>query len=109
MVQRMGGEQAFASFVNLQMKQIPVGAIKNVTLGKILQHVKTGKDEQCIVEQNMEISLEGNHFIKKTYLVGESLNGGNSWTFFDASTKTLLSPKDIKPDLSPELKIPAIQ
>src|SRR3954451_1169729 len=43
MVQRMGGEQAFASFVNLQMKQLPDTAIKNVSLGKILQVVKTDK------------------------------------------------------------------
>src|SRR3982751_1755424 len=41
MVKRMGGTEAFASFVNLQMKQIPDNAIKSISLGKILQIVKT--------------------------------------------------------------------
>ena len=109
MVQRMGGEKAFASFVSMQMTQLPDSAIRTVSLGKILQVVETGTDKQCVVEQNMEISVEGRNFNKKTYLVGQSLDGGNSWTFFDASTKTLLAPKDIKPDLSPELKIPAVK
>jgi hypothetical protein len=109
MLQRMGGEKAFASFVSLQMKQLPDSAVKTVSLGKILQVVNTQNDKQCVVEQNMEISVEGRNFTKKTYLVGQSLNGGNSWTFFDASTKTLLAPKEIKPDLSSELKIPTPQ
>jgi hypothetical protein len=39
--------------------------------------------------------------------VGESLNGGNSWTFFDASNGGLVTAKDIKPNISPELTIPA--
>jgi hypothetical protein len=108
MVKRMGGEQAFASFVDLQMKQFPDSAIKAVSLGNILQVVKTDKDKQCVVEQNMEINVEGRNFNKKTYLIGQCLDGGNSWTFFDASTKTLLAPIDIKPDLSPELKIPSV-
>lgn len=106
MTKRMGGPEAFASFINTQMKQIPDPAVKDIALGKILQVVKTPEDEQCIVEQNMTLGLGGNTFNKTTYLIGESLDRGSTWTFFDASTKTTLSPIDIKPNLSPELKIP---
>jgi hypothetical protein len=50
MTKRMGGTEAFASFINLQMKQIPDSNTKSITLGKILQVVTTTKDQQCVVE-----------------------------------------------------------
>lgn len=106
MIQRMGGVEAFASFVQLQMKQVADTSITDLSLGKILQVVKTPIDEQCVVEQKIQMQLEGFEVNKTTYLVGESLDKGKTWTFFDASTKTLLSPKEIKPDISPELQIP---
>jgi hypothetical protein len=105
MMKMMGGQQAFASFIGEQMKQIPDTAIKKLETGKILQVVKTNKDQQCVVEQKMEMHLEGTTISSTTYLIGESLDGGKNWTFFDASTKAM-APKDIKPDISPELKIP---
>jgi hypothetical protein len=107
MTSRMGGPEAFASFISVQMKQIPDSTIQSITIGKILQVVKTAKDEQCVVEQNMKMEQHGTTLDKTTYLVGESLDNGETWTFFDASTKTGLLPKDIKPDISNELQIPA--
>lgn len=106
LTKRMEGDTAFAAFVALQMKKIPRNAIKDVRLGRILQVVKTPHDEQCVVEQQMTMEVDGVEFDKTTYLVGESRDGGNAWTFFDASTKTALTAKEIKPDLSDELKIP---
>src|SRR5207253_1848763 len=72
MTKMMGGPEAFASFINAQMKQIPDSAIKSVALVKILQVVKTPKDVQCVVEQNMKMELHGISRDKTTYLVGES-------------------------------------
>jgi hypothetical protein len=107
MTKIMGGQQAFASFIAQQMKQIPDTAIKKIELGKVLQVVKTPKDQQCVVEQNMQIVMEGVDLSRTTYLVGESLDNGKTWTFLDASTKSGVTPKQLKPDLSDELKIPA--
>lgn len=106
MTRRMGGAEAFASFINTQMKQVPDSAIQNIALGKILQVVKTPVDMQCVVEQNMTMRSAGTTMEKTTYLIGESTDNGQNWTFFDASTKTMLSAKDIKPNLSDQLKIP---
>jgi hypothetical protein len=106
MTKRMGGTEAFASFINLQMKQIPDSNTKSITLGKILQVVTTTKDQQCVVEQNLKLQQQGTTLDKTTYLVGESLDNGKTWTFFDASAKTGLLPKDIKPDISSDLQIP---
>ncbi len=106
MTRRMGGTTAFASFIAKQMDQIPDTVIRSVEMGKILQVVKTPEDEQCVVEQIIKMNLDGKIIDKKTHLVGESLDRGYNWTFFDASTKTGLTPEDIKPDVSKALKMP---
>jgi uncharacterized protein YlzI (FlbEa/FlbD family) len=105
MVKMMGGEASFASFISEQMRQIPDTTIKKIEAGKILQVVRTNRDYQCIVEQITEIHTEGTKILSTTYLVGESVDGGKWWTFFDASTSAR-APKEIKPNLSPKLKIP---
>lgn len=109
MTKMMGGPEAFAAFIEQQMKQLPDTAIKNIEFGKILKVVKTPKDYQCLVEQNLKMEVEGVTLDRTTYLIGESLDKGKTWTFLDASTKSVINPKNIKPDISPELKIPAIK
>jgi hypothetical protein len=106
MTKRMGGAPAFAAFIKRQMDQIRDTVMSNIDLGNILQVVKTPKDEQCVVEQIIKMNLDGKTIDKKTYLVGESLDQGYTWTFFDATTQTGLTPRDIKPDVSAALKIP---
>ena len=106
MTKRMGGTAAFASFISKQMENIPDTLVKSVEMGKVLQVVKTPQDLQCVVEQIIKMNLDGRTIDKKTYLIGESLDQGNNWTFFDASTKTGLTPEDIKPDISKELQLP---
>jgi hypothetical protein len=106
MLKMMGGEEAFAKLLASQMKEIPDTAIKKIEVGKILQIVKTAQDHQCVIEQNMLMEMEQTRITSTTYLVGESLNGGKSWTFFDASSEGMVKPTDIKPNLSPEIKVP---
>lgn len=107
MLQMMGGPGHFVSFIKEQMKNIPDTAIKSMNAGDILQVVKTNDDMQCVLEQQMHMRMEGIDINTTTYLVGQSLDDGKTWTFFDAATNGLVTPKDIKPNLSPELKIPA--
>ncbi len=106
MIKMMGGVDAFDKLLTEQMMQIPDSAIKSIGVGKVLQVVKTADDHQCVVEQNMLMEMEGMRVTSTTYLIGESLNGGKNWTFFDASNGGSVKPTDIKPNLSPELKIP---
>jgi hypothetical protein len=106
MVKMVGGQEAMINMIAQQMQQIPDTAIKSIGVGKILQVVKTEQDHQCVVEQNMLMEMQGRRLNSTTYLVGESLNGGKSWTFFDASSGGVVKPKDLKPNLSPEIMIP---
>jgi hypothetical protein len=107
MTNLMGGNDNFISFIQLQMKQIPDTAVKYIGAGNILQVVTTDKDQQCVVEQNMKLVMDSIQITSTSYLVGESLDNGKTWKFFDASNSGLITAKDIKPNLSPELKIPA--
>ncbi|WP_207495140.1 hypothetical protein [Aridibaculum aurantiacum] len=107
MMRMMGGAENFVFFIKEQMKHIPDTAIKVMAAGNILQVVKTETDHQCVLEQHMHMLLEGININTTTYLVGESVDEGKNWTFFDASSNGLVTPKDIKPNLSNELNIPA--
>jgi hypothetical protein len=104
MAKMMGGPEAFASFINMQMQQVSDTVIKSMQPGKILQVVETDKDRQCVVEENTEMQINGMRILKTTYLIGESLDNGNTWTFLDASTG--IAPAAIKKDISPKLNIP---
>ena len=106
MLQMKGGEEAFVSLLAMQMQQVPDSLIKNIEIGKILQVVKTSDDHQCVVEQNTIMEMEGTRISSTTYLLGESLNGGKNWTFFDATNSGAVKATDIKRNISNELKIP---
>lgn len=107
MVKMIGGHDAFYALVQQQLKQIPDQAIKSLSIGKVQQVVKTPTDQQCVVEQNLLMVLDSVQITSTTYLIGESVNDGKSWTFFDATSGGLITPKDIKANISPALKVPA--
>ncbi|TDH23078.1 hypothetical protein EXU57_18675 [Segetibacter sp. 3557_3] len=106
MIARLGGKDQMARLMTAQMKDVPDSAIKKLMVSRILQVKETPTDVQCIVEQQMMMHLQGAEVTSTTYLVGESLDHGKNWTFFDASNSGVASPGTIKPNLSPELKIP---
>ncbi len=106
MLKMMGGKETFESMMTEQMKQIPDSSIKKLGINRILQVVTTPADMQCVVEQNMTMQLQGMEVSALTYLVGESLDAGKTWSFFDASNGGTISPKSIKPNISAEITIP---
>lgn len=106
----MGGEEAFITTIETQMKALPDSAIKKASAGKLLQIVFTETDVQCIIEQIVEIDFSGMLIHSVTPLIGESTDGGKNWTFFDGSgASPLIQNKDIKPNLSDRLRIPAVK
>lgn len=102
----LGGVDSFAVFTKNQMKDIPDTAVKLMAPGRILQIVTTLTDMQCVVEQHMVMELSGFRFASTSPLIGESLDKGKTWTFFDAADNGMAGAKDVKPNISPKLKIP---
>ncbi|MBN8664740.1 MAG: hypothetical protein K2Y12_06965 [Chitinophagaceae bacterium] len=106
----MGGDEAFIAAIETQMKALPDTAVKKASAGKLLQIVFTKTDIQCVIEQIVEIDFSGIVMHSITPLIGESRDGGKNWTFFDGSGSTpLIQNKDIKPDLSDQLVLPAVK
>lgn len=107
MVRVMGGADGLAFMVQQQMQEVPDSVLKRARIDKVLQVEKVDDELQCVVEENIVMEMDGKRITSTTYLIGESLNQGKSWTFFDASNTGQIKPLDIKPNLSPGLKIPA--
>ena len=107
MVRVMGGPENIALLAQQQMEDVPDSIIKSARIEKILQVEKVENELQCLVEQKLVLEMMGKRITSSTYLVGESLNEGKSWTFFDASNEGRIRPLDIKPNLSPKINIPA--
>ncbi|MBI3138285.1 MAG: hypothetical protein HYZ15_06855 [Sphingobacteriales bacterium] len=102
----MGGKAAFINFAAGVFGQIPDSAWKVYEPGNILQVIRTGPDFQAVIELRSVIEWEGRKISAVNYLIGQSWDGGSFWTFFD-SQNSPKAAKEIKPDLSDELFIPA--
>ncbi|MBI5370713.1 MAG: hypothetical protein HZA79_01675 [Sphingobacteriales bacterium] len=102
----MGGKAEFVNFASGVFGQIPDSAWKVYEPGTILQVIRTGTDFQSVIELRSVIEWEGRKITAINYLVGQSWDGGYFWTFFD-SQNSPKAAKEIKPDLSDELVIPA--
>lgn len=106
MIGTLGGKEEFIKFISSLFTDIPETAWKLYKPGKILQVVKSGPDLQCLIELNSIIETEDKRITSKSHLVGQSWDGGLFWTFFD-SQNDALAARQIKPDLSEAIVIPA--
>jgi len=109
MVQVMGGTENLAQLAKQQMTGLADTVVKRAEVDSILQVVTVDNELQCLVKQTMVFEQDGNRITSTSYLVGESLNEGKSWTFFDASNEGKIKPIDIKPNLSTQFNIPRKQ
>jgi hypothetical protein len=101
----LGGKEAFTDYISNAFQQIPISAWKKYEVGKILQIVKKGKDLQTVIELKSLIEWEGRRITTTSYLIGESWNAGNFWTFFD-SQSDVKAARQINPELSEAIIIP---
>lgn len=106
MIGTMGGKAEFIRFLDSTFADIPANAWKVYKPGHIFQLLKSGPDLQCVIELNSIIEAEGKRITAKSHLIGQSWDGGVFWTFFD-SQNNRVAARQIKPDLSDEIVIPA--
>ncbi len=101
-VKMMGGKEGMIEIVKAGMKDIPDTSIKKIGIGKIVAL----KGNQCVIEQEMLMHLQGVSVSSTTYLVGESFDNGKNWRFFDASNVGTMELKQIMPNYDSSLSIP---
>ena len=106
MIGTLGGVDAFKQFLATTFSGIPENAWKLYKPGAILQVVKSGADLQCVIEMNSILEADEKRITSKSHLIGQSWDGGMFWTFFD-SQNDRVAAKQIKPDLSEVIVIPA--
>lgn len=106
----MGGEEAFIETIKASYKQLPDSSLKEIRAGRVHRIVKEKNSLQCIVEQILKIKVNTVTVSSISYLVGESRNNGNTWSFFDASAESIFLPNNkVMPNLSKKLIIPKKQ
>jgi hypothetical protein len=106
MIGTMGGKEEFTRIIAAMFGDIPDSAWKLYKPGHILQVIRSGADFQCVIEMNSIIEVDEKRVTSKSHLVGQSWDGGIFWTFFD-SQNNVLAARQIKPDLSEAIVIPA--
>ena len=77
MIGTLGGKEEFIKFISSLFTDIPETAWKLYKPGTILQVVKNGTDLQCLIELNSIMEVEDKRITSKSYLVGQSWDGGS--------------------------------
>lgn len=106
MIGTMGGKEEFIRIIASMFGDIPDSAWKLYKPGQVLQVIRVGTDFQCVIEMNSIIEVDAKRVTAISHLIGQSWDGGIFWTFFD-SRNNVLAARQIKPDLSEEIIIPA--
>lgn len=104
-VNMIGGEESFVRLTETAMKEVPADALKEFSIGPLLQLVRAGAEWQCVIEQKIKLEIEGTPYESITSLVGQSDESGQQWKFADSkgNRQTALI---VLPSLSNRLVIP---
>jgi hypothetical protein len=105
MIGTMGGKDEFIRYISQTFATVPDSAWKLYKPGNILQVVKTPTELQTIIELHSIIEWQGYRINNTGYLLGQSWDGGQFWTFFDTQSDRNAA-QHIKPDISEDIIIP---
>ncbi len=83
-----------------------VPGIRNIVVKKPEKCVVIGTEIQCLLEQQMTMSMKGSLVLIISSIIGVSYNSGDNWYFLSLRDKSALSMKFLKviiPNLSEEI------
>jgi len=104
MVDRHGGKDGIADFLDEQMSMFDSLQIDVYKRGKILQVEKIDSGYQCVTESFMQLSGHGVILSGTSYDIGVSPDGKH-WYFVRVEDRSTLIA-ELLPNLSPKLKLP---
>jgi hypothetical protein len=105
-VKIIGGKEKFIEVVKQTMEGMEGLKIEDVSVGRILQVVKTPKGFQCLVEQKMTLLINDTRIKSISPLHGYADSIGKQWRFSDVGDKSPAVLKQFIPDLDKRLIIP---
>ena len=101
-----GGKKNFREYV--QRSRIISYGITSENL-KLIQILNDISEWQCVVEKTSETLIDGKKAQIISYMVGQSKDEGQNWTFFDVAFNPVDNLVYIMPDIFERLSIPQRQ
>lgn len=102
-VQYYGGKKNFEEYLR-RAKAVNSGETQEQV--RIVQLVNNTNEWQCVMQKQNEAIIDNNRAIITTYLVGQSVDKGRNWTFFDVAHNSVNNIVYIMPDIFTSLVIP---
>jgi hypothetical protein len=110
-VKMSGGEVKLVALITKSFKDLNDQGytITSIAVNKPTAIIHFGKKLQCTVTQVLEMKTPKGRLVSVSYLIGNSDNNGNAWTFIDTHGADLKTLKTSIPGLSDKLIIPPSQ
>jgi len=106
LVRVLGGPEEFAKFLEVQLSSMEGLTFTDMRAGKIIRLMPYQESWQCIIEQYVQVNIQGAMISSVSHLVGITRDQGKNWYFADPNQGTLDQFKQIMPELNPGMPIP---
>lgn len=108
-VQYYGGRQGFREYLH-RLRSLQKDLEEYPEKIQLIQ-ITTDSDHewQCVIRKSREGFVDGKKALIISYLVGQSIDKGKSWKYFDIAYNSVENVAYIMPDISGELAIPQRQ
>ncbi len=106
-VDLMGGPEEAPKIIKQTMEGIEGLESIEASVGEVLQLIDTGNEVQTVIPQLLVLKMQGMTYSSKNHLIGISSDKGKSWTFFDGNGFGEDLIREMFPNLSKDLVIPA--
>lgn len=102
-VQYYGGKKNFEEYLKRTIATTPSYATEYVS---IVQLVNNTNEWQCVIQKTRDAMIDDRRATITTYMVGQSVDNGRSWKFFDVPFNPANNIVYIMPDIFSSLVIP---
>lgn len=73
---------------------------------RLVQLLNNANEWQCVIQKTQHGTIDNNKALITTYLVGQSVDNGETWKFFDVAYNSVSNVAYIMPDIFSTLVIP---
>lgn len=107
-VQYYGGKKNFEEYVR-RTRAVQTVDETSPEQVKVIQILNSTNEWQCVIEKTRKTVIDNKKAMITSYLVGQSKDEGQSWTFFDVAFNSVDNIAYIMPDIFETLSIPQRQ
>ena len=103
----MGGPEEAPKLIKQSLEGIEGLESIEASVGEVLQLVDNGNEMQTVITKFLVLKMQGMTYSSKNHLIGISADKGKNWTFFDGNGFGEDLIREMFPNLSKDLVIPA--